>query len=451
MSNNDLAAKRTISYARLMLIILVVFYSFAIAIGHEYYLSVEQSFWGFNQVNWSVEAVICIVALVFLPACTLPISLCRPSAIFLYSLMFFVYVPAVVIALLNFADSISRYIGLLISFCAGIIFCCLLVRLVAPDTKAGRIPSSFLVSINALGALVCIVFLFATYRDVLSFSGMDDIYQQREKGAATSLFIGYCQVYLAYVFSPVLFVYGYLYRNFLAFILSSFGFVFVFMITAERTVLLLPFALLGLSFVFKRRGLGNSNVCYLFFGASVLIVLISLLFEDSSFMKEMGVYFFTRTIAIPGLFISQYYDLFSEQGYTHWSHVSIIGRLVDVPAAYVNDEKWPALGKILAERVLGIQSQSNANFVATDGVAAWGGVGVFIICALYGFWLLLLDWVARGWNKVFLLSALFPLAFVSTNGSLFTMLTSFGGFFWIFMLLLDKYKFKFGIWRGTEE
>lgn len=51
----------------------------------------------------------------------------------------------------------------------------------------------------------CFVALYPTYGDVLSFFGLVDIYGQREKGAATSLFIGYCQVYLAYVFAPLFF------------------------------------------------------------------------------------------------------------------------------------------------------------------------------------------------------------------------------------------------------
>lgn len=120
-----------------------------------------------------------------------------------------------------------------------------------------------------------------------------------------------------------------------------------------------------------------------------------------------------------------------------------IGSLVDIPAAYAADPKWPALGKILAERVLGVQSQSNASFVATDGVAAAGAIGVFAICIANAFWLLILDQAAKGWNKIFLFTTLFPMAFVATNASLFTMLVSFGGLYWLLMLLLDRYKFRF--------
>jgi hypothetical protein len=432
--------KLFVSKSRLYLLLCVLAYSLSIAFGHEHYLSVEQSFWGFEKVNYDLLTTVVIALLIVAPSTVLPLKFNRPSSIFLYSLMFFVYVPGVVIAMLNHDDSLARYFWLFFSFCLGMVFCCVIVRATGRDSSAEKEPSRFLVMVNLTGSIVCFLLLFDTYKDVLSFSGLNEIYAQREKGAATSLFIGYCQVYLAYVFSPMLFVYGILYRRVFCFALSVCFFIFVYMITAERTILLLPVALLGIFTVFKWRGFGISNAYYLFLGGAFLIVMISLFFDYSSFVNGLGVYFFTRIIAIPGLFVSQYYDLFSVQGYTHWSHVSVLGLLVDIPAAYATDDKWPALGKILAERILGIQSQSNASFVATDGVAALGSIGVAVVFLLFGFWLMVLDKVAKGWNKLFVLPIVFPLAFVSTNASLFTMLTSFGGVFWIVMFLVDRFR-----------
>ncbi|MCY1459837.1 hypothetical protein D9M71_773420 [compost metagenome] len=99
--------------------------------------------------------------------------------------------------------------------------------------------------------------------------------------------------------------------------------------------------------------------------------------------------------------------------------------------------------------MLGVESQSNASFVATDGVAALGDVGVFLIFVVYTVWLLLLDRVTSGWNRMFVIAVLFPLAFVSTNGSFFTMLTSFGGAFWLLVFFMDKYKIR--LTRGEGE
>lgn len=443
MANSDYIKKSTsLITARVVLLLSALFYALSIGVGHSLYLSKMQSFWGFNTPIYNASSIVIAVIFTALPACVLPLRITRPSTVFLYSLIFFVYIPCVVISMLNFEDSLSRYFWILLFSCIGCISCSVAIRLFGADSGGGKGPSIGLVAVNVFGALISFMFLFSEYKDILSFSGLNDIYVQRERGAATSLFIGYCQVYLAYVFSPFLFIYGMIYKRFLFLIFGVFCFLFVFMITAERTIILLPFAFFAIYFVFASRGFVVSNMSYLFVFGGVVILTISLFYNSSDFLSELGVYFFTRTIAGPGLLVSQYYDLFSVQGYTHWSHVSIIGRLADVPPAYLGDSKWPALGKILAERVLGIESQSNASFLATDGVAAWGGAGVLIIFVVYTCWLLVLDRVAKGWNKLFIFPLIFPMAFVSTNASLFTMMTSFGGFFWLALFYLDKYKFR---------
>jgi hypothetical protein len=439
----------TVPRARVLLIFSVLLYVAALTLGHERYLAVEHIFWGFNQPHYDPLALFVMVVFAIVPASVMPLYFNRPSTLFIYALAFFVYMPALVIAMLNRVDALDAYFWLFFNFCLGLVICSILVRSTGGASLEDKEPSRFLINFNLCGAVVCFIVLFFTYRDILSFSGLNEVYLQRERGAATSLFIGYCQVYLAYFFSPVLFVSGVLYKRTLLALLGFSGFIFIYMITAERTVVLLPFILLVVAVAFKMRGFGARNGYGLFLVGAVFIALISLLFEQSQIISQLGIYFFMRLIAIPGLFVSQYYDLFSVQGFTHWSHVSVIGNLFEVPIAYATDEKWPALGKILAERVLGIQSQSNAGFVATDGVAAFGSIGVLIICLLYGVWLLVLDHVARGWNLLFLMTVLFPLAFITTNGSLFTVLTSFGGALWIVLLWIDKYRFR--LMRGASE
>lgn len=434
--------KYTAPRARILLIFSMLLYAGALVLGHERYLAVEHAFWGFNQPQYDPLAMLVTLVFVIVPASVMPLYFNKPSTLFIYALAFFVYVPGLVIAMLNRVDALEVYFWLFFNFCLGLVLCSLLVRSTGRAVLEEKAPSRFMIGFNLCGALICFVVLFLTYRDVLSFSGLNEIYLQREKGAATSLFIGYCQVYLAYFFSPVLFVSGVLYKRILLALLGFSGFIFIYMVTAERTVLLLPFVMLLVAKAFKMRGFGARNGYGLFLVGALLVAMIAMLFERSHVVSQIGVYFYMRLVAIPGLFVSQYYDFFSTLGYTHWSHVSVIGNLFEVPIAYSGDEKWPALGKILAERLLGIQSQSNAGFVATDGVAAFGSIGVLIICLLYTGWLLLLDHVSRGWSRLFLMTVLFPLAFITTNGSLFTILTSFGGALWIVLLWIDRYRFR---------
>lgn len=438
-----------VSKDRLLLMFWVFVYGCSIIFGHEKYLAVEQAFWGFGQPHYDVITLLLAFFLLMFSSAFLPLSFERPSSLFIYAIFFFVYVPSLMIAMLNHEDSLERYFWLFFNFSLGLVFCCIAVRCGSNNYGGSKRPSILVLAGSLLGIALCFAVLYATYGAILSFSGLDQVYQQREAGAATSLFVGYCQVYLAYVFSPSLFVIGLLYRRPLVLLIGLAGFVFAYMITAERTVLLLPFAIFLIFVMFRWRGFGSVNTRALFAVGALGIFLVSLFFENSSLFSQLGFYYFTRLIAVPGLYVSQYYDLFSVQGYTYWSHVTFIGSLLDTPLAYAGDEKWPALGKILAERVLGVESQSNASFVTTDGVAALGSVGVFVIFIIYSAWLLVLDRVAAGWDRMFVILVLFPLAFLSTNGSLFTMLSSFGGAFWILVFFVDKYKIRLTE-RGRE-
>lgn len=438
-----------VSRERLSLIFWVLVYGASIIFGHEKYLAVEQAFWGYEQPHYDISTLLVAFLLLACASAFLPLNFERPSSLFIYAIFFFVYVPSLMIAMLNHQDSLDRYFWLFFNFTLGLVFCCLAVRGGGRFSNSYKRPSELVLVGSLLGIAVCFAVLYTTYGAVLSFSGLDQVYQQREVGAATSLFVGYCQVYLAYVFSPCLFVIGLIYKRIWVLLIGLGGFVFAYMITAERTVLLLPFAIFLLFLMFKWRGFGAANPRALFAVGALGVFSVSLLFNVSSLFSQLGFYYFTRLIAVPGLYVSQYFDLFSVQGYTYWSHVTFIGGLVETPLAYAADDKWPALGKILAERVLGVESQSNASFVTTDGVAALGSVGVFIIFIIYSVWLIILDRVAMGWDKMFVILVLFPLAFLSTNGSLFTMLSSFGGAFWVLVFFIDKYKIQLN-GRGCE-
>ncbi|WP_246237720.1 hypothetical protein [Pseudomonas akapageensis] len=439
----------SVSKDRLLLMFWVFVYGGSIVLGHEKYLAVEQTFWGYGQPYYDLVTLLVAFLFLMVSAAFLPLSFERPSSLFIYAIFFFVYVPSLMIAMLSHEDSLDRYFWLFFNFSVGLVVCCIAVRCGGAFKEGNKHPSELVVYVSLLGGGLCFAILYATYGAILSFSGLDQVYQQREAGAATSLFVGYCQVYLAYVFSPCLFVIGLLYKRFLLLLGGLAGFVFVYMITAERTVLLLPFALFFIFLMFKWRGFGAKNSRNLFAVGALGVVLVSSLFDISGVFNQLGFYYFTRLIAVPGLFVSQYYDFFSVEGYTYWSHVTFIGGLVETPLAYVGDEKWPALGKIIAERVMGVESQSNASFVATDGVAALGSIGVFLIFLVYSIWLLVLDRVANGWSKMFVIMVLFPLAFLSTNGSMFTMLTSFGGVFWLSVFFADKYSIR--LTRGRNE
>jgi hypothetical protein len=182
--------------------------------------------------------------------------------------------------------------------------------------------------------------------------------------------------------------------------------------------------------VVRFRFLAIRHVTALILAFSTLTLLIAFFWRSVGALEKLGFYFLTRLLAYPGVFVAQYYDLFSQLGYTYWSHVSGINRVVAAPSLLDYDGKWPILGRILAERSFNVESNSNASLFATDGAAALGPLGIIVISVLLACWLILLDRASREWKRHFVLPLLLPIGLALVNASFFTVLLSFGGIFW---------------------
>jgi oligosaccharide repeat unit polymerase len=388
--------------------------------------------WGFAYQPLDFSQWLFVIFSISLVTTFLPLTFARPSGLILFILYLLVYLPTLIITVATKSDSINIYGAPLMALTAGLSFVCISTRLFSPKTSKHPVHLRrcvrffFIVSWVAL-----LIFLVYSFHGVMNLVGLDNIYSQRELGRSQNLAQGYAQTYFAYVFSPALLAFGLHKKKYGYLVLALIGFLMMFAITAERTLFLMPFAMVVLNLALR------SNISHhaLMVGTLTILSIITIAassFEgQNSFFGLLALYLVFRTIAVPGAMLPQYHDVFSESGYTFWSNISGIKFISDAPAAYYNDASWPQLGYIVADRVLGVVSNSNANLFAYDGVAAAGFIGVLLVCILLGIWLIALDKVARNVDYKFSALVLFPIAFALTNGSLFSILLSFGGLFWI--------------------
>ena len=411
----------------------MLLYGFSISVSHALYLSSEQDYWGFFEPTLDASKIFAMIMMLALPTLAMPVKFDRASSVILLLLFLLVFVPAVVINLENFQNGIERYGALLsaLSFGMALLFVAVRAFGSTPAATPRYFPSRAITKVFALAWAFCAVLLLALYHDSMSFQSLADVYGQRARGAASSLAVGYAQVYFAYVFNPFLFAYGLAHKRRLALVAALSGFLIIYMITAERTVFLLPIAMLLLYKVVRFRCLTAGHVAALILSFSAITLLIAFFWRSVGVLEQLGFYFLTRLLAYPGVFVAQYYDLFSQLGYTYWSHVSGINRIASAPGLLDYDEKWPMLGRILAERVFNVASNSNASLFATDGAAALGPIGIVVISILLACWLILLDRATRDWNRQFVMPLLIPVGLALANASFFTMLTSFGGIVWL--------------------
>lgn len=426
-----LSAKLT---ARFFVWLCSIAFACALHFAHANYLYPVHEFWGFPFCPLGTVEWLFLIAATAAASAVFPLCLNRPSGLVLWVLYLLVYLPSVTITLATKSQALNSYGYELAALIFG--FCCVAVatRALAPSLRGRLQPVLLGRSAQGFLFLVCLAlfcFILISFRDVISFVGLDDIYQQRAVGRSRNALEAYAQTYLAFVFSPAVFALGILRKNYAFLLLGLAGFLLMYGVTAERTVFLLPLAMTGL-YVLIRSRLSNSSMVIWTILSLAVTVLIAVYFEDTNRIFELlSLYFVFRVIAIPGSMFWQYSDVFADFGRTYWSNVTGINLIIDTPTVFDSVPNWPQLGYLVASEILRLESNSNANLFAYDGIAAAGATGIFVTCILLGAWLVVLDRITRHTSPTFVVLISFPMAFSLTNGSVFSLMLSFGGFFWI--------------------
>jgi hypothetical protein len=200
------------------------------------------------------------------------------------------------------------------------------------------------------------------------------------------------------------------------------------MITAEKAAFVYPFVISLFYLAMANRFRWMLSTATISFAFTALIIFAGSFYQKLQVAEFVGWYLGVRTLLTPGALVVHYSDYFREHGFTFGTHITGVGYLVPTPQHYLADKRWPSIGHFVGEDFLGIEKlNANANFIAWDGIASLGLVGIAIaFIALLAF-LFLLDRSTSGIRSSISVPLLVPLSLTLTNGSLFTSLTSFGG------------------------
>lgn len=426
---------------RLFMSIAISIYGLSLSFNLEHYMAIvapEYRF-SFGEIT-PVEYLVCICAYA-LTASVMPKSIDRPSSLFLIVIHLLIYVPATVIivgAAQPRGNDGFDWI-LLTILTVGFTLACLLVRrrLWHPGNRQSSRNLRFVLIALWFAAAGTLITIFG---DIMQFASLNTIYAQREIGSAQSILEGYLQTYFGYVFSPALLAIGLNRRLILPIAMGVLGAFVLYMTTAEKAVLTYPFLMAGAWLAMERNYKWMVHVNFLAPAFALITLLATLYYKTIYAANFVAAYFVSRAIMIPGACIVYYSDYFGENGYTFWSHLRGFNLFISTPPSYAQNPRWPSLGLLVGEEYLGIRTlNANANFIASDGLASFGPVGIIISFVLFAIFLIYVDRLSCGLPRAFVIVALVPLALTFTNGSLFTLMTSFGGFL---ILLSLRYQFK---------
>lgn len=431
-----------LSGSRLLFLAISWLYALAIAYAHRAYLSYDWAYVGFDYSPPGPLAVVGALGLISLPIATMPKVMDRPSALILFLLYAIVDVPATIIGAALRYDSFEKYWPILAAMCAVFVFAGVVTQRYRPTTDPGGgrpvEAEALTLGLIALWVLTTII-IIAAYRSIMSFASYDQVYEQRFAVERSISALGYIRIYHASVFSPALISIGLVNRRLLPVVMGIAGCIISYMVDAQKTTLVMP-ALIGIVYLSMSSRATFARSLAAATGFMLALVVVSLALRGTGPGDFLSSQLIFRTIAIPGLSVMQYYDLFGQAGYTWWSNITGISLIVPPPAAFASDPYWPALGEIVGRAVYGAYGEVNANasMFAGEGAAAAGWIGILVIGVVMTLWLRLLDYAATNWNRTLVILLVVPIGISLTNVHLSTVLMSFGGGLLTVLLMFYK-------------
>ena len=279
-------------------------------------------------------------------------------------------------------------------------------------------------------AILLTLYVMWVYRGNMRLVSFNEVYELRAKNAelGTGLF-GYISSWLYTFFVPTCLVYGLMNKKKRFIVFSCVSCVIIYMATGSKGFVFFPVIIGGCYWLFKRvafKHIYSKFVSVLSF--ALLILLIVPTFSHHVFDIKMRIMW--RIIGNGGYITMWYYDYFSANPYTYYSHVNIINRITggypyDVPLGFViGREYWSPL------------MNANANFWATDGIAATGMFGVVLVTLLFFCIFVFLNSITKKINPLFVLLLTIPFIYSILNLSLLTSLLTGGGFLLMFFFII---------------
>jgi len=267
------------------------------------------------------------------------------------------------------------------------------------------------------------------YRNNLRLVGFADVYIQRasNEDLGKSAITGYLSAWLTNFMAPSCLAYGVIGRKYLYFLVGAVACLVLYMATASKGTILLPFIYLAFSVLFAKNRI---NKIYTIFVLSLTLLMTSMLFFTE--LNIVSAVVLSRTVGNGGVLTMWYYNFFLTHPYTYYSHINIINFFTGI---------YPykaGLGLTVGNYFWDDTMDANANFWATDGVAAFGLAGVIIISTISCLIFIIINTITRGYNKLFVILSFIPFIGSLLNTSIFSSLVTGGTIFVIIFFFFQK-------------
>jgi hypothetical protein len=188
----------------------------------------------------------------------------------------------------------------------------------------------------------------------------------------TSGFVDYPMLWLSYCFLPFYLALGF-HRRKVSYLAWAFvGCVIIYAATGAKAVVLMPVIIFA---VYILTGAGSQLLLRLLLIMIVMVILIIQLLPDEGVLLWVKSILLVRILGTSGWNMATYYDYFTTNGFSYYTHIGPVNALVD---AYPYGER--SLGQVIGMEYTGdIEANFNANFWASDAFAALGLLGIPVV------------------------------------------------------------------------
>ncbi|MER8967703.1 hypothetical protein NKI25_18610 [Mesorhizobium sp. M0808] len=385
--------------------------------------------------NYDLVNALLAYSIIALFGCILPVSITRYSDFACWIIFLIIFIPAILCISVQGFESFSAP-GLMLSLTISFLFMIYIPRVLVfrQGVITQRLQADRFLFLFMGVYFAAVAFYFYEFRGMLRFSSLESLYTQRAlfAAAAPSTLALYLTGWLSNAMNPYLLAVGMFDRSRRWLLpIAIAGQVLVFMAFAGKVMLVMLFVVVGF-YIFAVKN-GRIVVSRLAFGAAALGMLVSAILIVTG-DRPSGVAFdvvstiFMRTLALQGAMVGVYADVFSDSPLTYWSHSNILNLFIQYPY------KVP-LGFVVGIRLAGGDGfNANSSFWASDGLAAFGMVGVMIVGIVFGVLLSLANKVVTRARLAFAATVSLPFLMQEANIPLLTGLVTGGGLFMVAMI-----------------
>lgn len=277
-----------------------------------------------------------------------------------------------------------------------------------------------------------LVLLVATNFQIMRLVSFADVYDLR-LDASDQESIGavqYLSSWLSYCFLPFFIARGIISRHWASLAIGLTGCLLVYLSSGAKSVILMPLIMLVMWFVLKAR---KDFLSLLLSGSAAATILVLFLPDDSLLSWGKSV-LLMRTFAVGGWTVSLYYEYFSANEYTYYSHIRFIDMITQ---GYPYGAR--SLGQMIGIEYSGSDlANFNANFWASDGLAALGLWGIPVVTGILCGFLILVNRASSYFDSEFISLWMSGFWLALLNVPLSTAILSGGGGLIVILLWISR-------------